>query len=408
MNIRPFTIEVPQQDLDDLTDRLARTRWPNDATPSGWLRGVELGYMQELAEYWRTEYDWAAAQANLNRFDHFIADVQGLGIHFIHQKSGRPDTVPIVLIHGWADSFYRFIHLIERLTGGDGPAFDVVVPSLPGFAFSDQREAGTGEQDAVFAADVIAELMEGLGYDRYLVHGGDWGASIGQEVARAHPDRVIGQHLTEVPFANMYLLDANETTDVEKEFVASVEKWGETSAGYVTIQSTRPLTLAYGLSDSPVGLAAWLIDHFEQYSETRIGNDDLLTNVMLYWLRNSIRSSMRYYNEGMGDWSDADGAASWGDDGAESGGDWADAADAGASDGGDWSVDAGAWSMKVDVPTAIAVFPKDITNPPQEYAERFFDVRRFTRQEHGGHFAALEVPELVEADIREFVASLIE
>ncbi|GGE95100.1 epoxide hydrolase family protein [Mycetocola zhadangensis] len=398
MDIRPFTIEVPQLELDDLRERLDRTRWPNETTPTGWLRGTELAYLQELTEHWRTGYDWSAAQANLNRFDHYLAEVQGLDIHFIHQRSGRANAVPIVLLHGWADSFYRYIHLIDRLTGGDGPTFDVIVPSLPGFDFSDQRPAGTGEQDAVFAAEVVAELLEGLGYDRYLVHGGDWGSSIGQEIARAHPDRVIGLHLTDVPFANMYLLDPTDTTDAEKAFVAAVETWSESFAGYVMIQTTRPLTLSYALSDSPVGLAAWLIDHFERYSTTRLPHDDLLTNVMLYWLRNSIRSSIRYYNEGMGDWSATE--ESWGDAALDD-----QTTDASPNEQ-DWSADTGGWAMKIDVPTAIAVFPDDITDPPREYAERFFDIRRFTKMERGGHFAALEVPALVAEDIRAFVAEL--
>jgi microsomal epoxide hydrolase len=207
---------------------------------------------------------------------------------------------------------------------------------------------------------------------------------------------VIGLHLTEAPFANMYLLDPTETTAAEMAFVAAVEAWSESFAGYVVIQSTRPLTLAYGLSDSPVGLAAWLIDHFERYSSTRIPPDDLLTNVMLYWLRNSIRSSIRYYNEGMGDWSAAE--QSWGDAAADD-----QATDAAPSEP-DWSTGAGGWSMKIEVPTAIAVFPDDITDPPREYAERFFDVRRFTKMPTGGHFAALEVPDLVARDIRGFVS----
>jgi microsomal epoxide hydrolase len=173
MNIRPLTIEVPQHELDDLRDRLDRTRWPNETAPTGWLRGTELAYLQELTEYWRTGYDWTTAQAHLNRFDQYLAEVQSLDIHFIHQRSGRPDAVPVVLLHGWADSFYRYIHLIDRLATGDGPAFDVIVPSLPGFDFSDQRPAGTAGQDSVFAAEVVADLLDGLGYDRYLVHGGE-------------------------------------------------------------------------------------------------------------------------------------------------------------------------------------------------------------------------------------------
>lgn len=388
INIRQFLIEVPKADLDDLRRRLRNTRWPNEISADGWEKGTELSFMRWLTGYWIEGYDWRVAEARINHFSHYLARLRGLDVHFIHERSQGADPLPIVLLHGWADSFYRYIHLIELLTGdedGREAVFDVVVPSLPGFDFSSQPESE--ELTPELAADVVADLMAGLGYGRYVVHGGDWGSAVAQELARNHPERVAGLHLTDVPYANLFMVDREEASAAEKEALAAFEAWGETDGGYFAIQSTKPLTLSYGLSDSPVGLAAWLTEHFQRLSDTMPDDDDLLTNVMLYWISNSIRSSIRYYNEG------ADG--DWGD---ESDGDWAD----------DWT-DGGenmSWGTKIEVPTAFALFPKDIARPPRELAERFFDVRRFTEMSRGGHFAALEVPDAVAADIRAFTVDI--
>lgn len=411
MKLTKFTLDVPQSELDDLRRRLQATRWPNEPQPEIAPTGPSMAFMKDLTRYWLDTYDWRAAEARINAFNHVLAEVNGLSIHAIHEKSAENGSVPILLLHGWADSFYRFVHLIDNLTGNDGlpegQAFDVVVPSLPGFDFSNQP--GVGAMSPVLAADAVAGLMAGLGYDRYYVHGGDWGSAVAQEVARNHGEHVIGLHLTDIPFGNMYLIDREEAGDTEKEFIAEVEAWGEYDSAYVTIQATKPLMLSYGLSDSPVGLAAWLLDHFQRLSETTPSHDDLITNVMLYWLNNTIRSSMRYYNEGMafvdteGDWSaDAQAeAAVWGDLDTQNR-DW------GAAEGSSWDSTAGAggWSMQIAVPTALALFPMDISHAPREYAERFFDIRRYVRMPNGGHFAALEVPDLVANDIRAFAAEL--
>ncbi len=391
--IRPFRIEVPQADLDDLNRRLRDTRWPNEVDADGWERGTELAFMRRLTGYWLEGYDWRAAEARLNRFSHHLARVRGLDVHFIRERAQGPDAVPILLLHGWADSFYRYVHLIDRLAGGgDGreAIFDVVVPSLPGFGFSSQPESEG--LTAELAAEAVGELMAGLGYDRYIVHGGDWGSAVAQEIARNHPERVAGLHLTDVPYPNLFMVDPEEASAAEKETLEGFAAWGQEAGGYVAIQSTKPLTLSYGLSDSPVGLAAWLIEHFQRLSDAMPRDDDLLTNVMLYWISGSIRSSIRYYNEGMGgDWGDESGG-DWGGD--ESGGDW---------DGGG---DGGGWDPKVEVPTAFALFPRDIVRPPRELAERFFDVRRFIEMPRGGHFAALEEPDLLANDIRAFSREL--
>ncbi len=308
MHTRPFTIEVPQAELDDLQARLRNTRWPNELQPEGWTYGTELAYLRRLADYWANGFDWRAAEARLNAVPHHLAEVQGLELHYIHARGeGDGTSVPVVLLHGWADSFHRYSKLTPLLTAA---GFDVVVPSLPGFDFSTQPPAG--RTSAAFAADSVAELMAGLGYDRYLVHGGDWGAAVAQELGRSHADHVTGLHLTDVPFPNFFMVDRAELADDERAFLEAVDTWGETEAGYVGIQSTRPLTLAYGLSDSPVGLAGWLIEHFHRYADTMFDDDDLIVNTMLYWVRNTIRSSIRYYSEGMGgDWGDDAGA--WGE-----------------------------------------------------------------------------------------------
>ena len=383
----PFSIGVPQADLDDLRARIRNTRWPNELRSDGWAKGTELAFAQDLARHWADVYDWRTVESRLNGFEQSLATVDGRSVHFVQCRSGRPDAVPIVLLHGWADAFTSYLGVAERLAnGGDEPSFDVVVPSLPGFGFSDQPPEG--QMKPTQAAEAIAAVMDGLGYHRYVVYGGDWGSVVAQELARSHPDRIIGLHLADVPFSNYFQIDREEASDAEKAFLDDLERWGRTESGYVTIQSTKPLTLAYGLSDSPIGLAAWILEHFHRYSDTLPSKDDLVTTVMTYWVGNTIRSSIRLYGEWEdSDWSDAseatDGSASW---------------EAGA--------DAAEWGARIDVPTAIAQFPRDLASPPRELAERFFDVRRFTRMERGGHFAALEVPDLLAAEIRAFIAEL--
>lgn len=382
MNISDFTIDIPQADLDDLAARLTRTRFPNGRA-TGWETGTDLDTMRRLTSYWAQEYDWRSIEARLNEFPHHLADGT---LHFVHARSDRPDARPILLLHGWADSFAKYVGIIDALrypVNADAPAFHVVVPSLPGFGFSEQLPDGDAGPETT-AAPLVA-LMETLGYDRYFVHGGDWGSVVGQEVVRANPDRILGLHLTDIPFPNLFMVDRESVTDDEKTFLEALDSWSENDAAYVSIQSSRPLTLAYGLSDSPVGLAAWIVDHFGRLSDSLPSGEDLITNVMTYWVRNSIHSSTRLYSEGAA-WDEDSGDQDWA--GTE---DWADTAD---------------WDQVIHVPTAIALFPRDIGRPPREFVERFFDVVRYTVQPRGGHFAALEVPELVVADIQAFAGDL--
>lgn len=313
------------------------------------------------------------------------------------------NPLPILLLHGWADSFHGMSKLVPLLTDvKNGLAFDVVVPSMPGFGFPDAiwGKDFSAEQNA----DLLHGLMTALGYERYMVFGGDWGSVVGEQVAMRHPEAVIGLHLSDTPFPRMFSVNKEEASEDEKKFLETVETWGTTESGYVPIQSTKPQNLAYRLNDSPVGLAAWLAQHFHAYSDGKLDQDELLNNIMIYWVTNSIRPSMRLYKAAVDDWgSEESGEADWGanPEQTESAQSW-DTAGA-AQD--DWS---GGWGeiQRVEVPTAVMVFPKDIGQPPREYAERFFNLQRFTTMPGGGHFAALEEPELVEAELREFASTL--
>ncbi|WP_127794976.1 epoxide hydrolase family protein [Agromyces sp. LHK192] len=423
MHTTPFRIDVPAEVLDDLAARLRNTRWPNEAGDGVPGTGPTLPSVRALAEYWLDGYDWPAEQAALNAVPHLMAEVGGATLHVVHAPSEDADAVPILLLHGWADSFVRYRHLIAPLTDASADVpFHVVVPSLPGFDFSSQPPAG--ELRAAQIAQQLGELMSGLGYERFMVHGGDWGSVVAQEVARAFPERVIGMHLTDLPFIDLFMVDRAEVDDEERAYLEAVDAWGEKDGYYIPVQSHRPLTLSYALSDSPVGLAAWLRDHFERLATSPISDDDFLTNVMTYWVAGTIRSSMRLYSEGTewdeegSEWdagSDAD--AAWSTDAAPADAAptdaaWSDAApstDAAAE--GAWgagSDDAGGWSLKIDVPTAMQIFPDDIASAPRVFCDRFFDVQRYTVEAEGGHFAALEVPEAVVADLRTFAASLRE
>lgn len=307
MSIRPFHIDVPQAVLDDLHERLARTRWTDEVEESGWTYGVSLAYMQDVADYWLHNYDWRKHEAELNRFAHFQADVDGVSIHFIHERGKGPDPTPLLLIHGFPDSFYRYHKVIERLTdpakfGGDpNTSFDVIVPSIPGTGFSDRV---TKSDDT--NADLFAKLMtEVLGYEHFVSAGGDHGAIITQALARKHPELLIGIHLTDVGYPDQNT-DFTTLTPAEMEMAQWVQKWFmEEGIGVNMIMATKPQTLAYGLTDSPLGLAAWLIgygssgQHGKEELETRFSRDELLTNVMIYWVTRTINSAARAYYENM-------------------------------------------------------------------------------------------------------------
>lgn len=376
---KPFTIDIPQAQLDDLRERLARTRFPEQIEGAGWDYGTELGYERDLVDYWQNSYDWRAAEKQLNAFDHFTTTVDGANVHFIHQRSPEPDALPLIITHGWPGSVVEFLEVIGPLTdprahGGDpGDAFHVVAPSIPGYAFSGPTtERGW---DPLRVAKAWATLMAGLGYARYGAQGGDWGAMITNELALVDPDHLAGIHLNMVvvgpPAGGGDGGDGTPLTEKENQGLADMAHYMEAEAGYMQIQSTKPQTLGYALEDSPGGLAAWIVEKFRAWSdcdgdvESAFTRDQLLTNVMLYWLTGTAHSSGRLYYENR---------------------------------------QAGNFAQRGDVvvPTGAAIFPREIIRPPRAWAEAHFNITHWTEMPKGGHFAAMEQPELFVDDVRAF------
>jgi pimeloyl-ACP methyl ester carboxylesterase len=380
MSIQTFEIAVPQTTLDDLHERLARTSWPDVAENAGWNYGTNLDYLKELVEYWQHSYDWRTQEAKLNQFAQFRADIDGQGIHFIHERGKGPNPTPLLLTHGWPDSFYRFYKLIPLLTdpasyGGDSAdAFDVIVPSLPGFGFSAHpAHPLTMGQTAELWVTLMRDV---LGYPRYVAAGGDFGSGITQLQALAHPEALIGIHVTDLGFYNLYSPQQPDLSEAERHYLGAQQGWFFSEGAYGMIQGTKPQTLAYGLNDSPVGLASWIIEKFHAWSdcdgnvEHSYSKDELLTNIMLYWVTQSIRSSFGYYRDMMTP-----------------------------------KIQPG---QHIEVPAAFARFPKDLPgiNPPRELAERHLRIARWTLMPRGGHFPPLEEPELLAEDIRAFLRPL--
>ncbi|MBC7814927.1 MAG: epoxide hydrolase [Burkholderiales bacterium] len=378
MKVQPFRIDVPQEVLNDVQVRLNQTRWPDEVEGAAWEYGTNLAYLKELTHYWQHTFDWRTQEALLNQFPHFRAELDGFGIHFIHERGKGPNPKPLLLLHGWPDSFYRFYKIIPMLTdparfGGDpANSFDVIVPSLPGFGFSDRpRNHGGVDMPGLFAR----LMTDVLGYSRFGVQGGDGGSPIAQQIASRYPESVIGIHLTDIGWDTASSFDPATLSPAEKAYFEGLEQWSFEEGGYIMIQGTRPQTLAYGLNDSPVGLAAWIVEKFRAWSdsegevERRFTKDELLTNIMIYWVTETINSSIRGYYDGM--------HAEWGS----------------------------AASARVESPVAVALFPKD-NPPPRELAERSLNVQRWTEMPRGGHFAALEEPELLAEDLRTFFQQL--
>jgi microsomal epoxide hydrolase len=379
MSIQPFKINIPQATLDDLRERLARTRWPDEVEGAGWDYGTNVGYLKSLVDYWQHEFDWRKQEAKLNTYPQFRADIDGLNIHFIHERGKGPNPLPLILTHGWPDSFYRMHKIIPMLTdpesfgGNAADSFDVIVPSIPGFGFSDSvRKPGwTVKQTAELWTSLMRDV---LGYQRYAAAGGDGGSPISQLLALNNPTSVIGIHLTDIGFQATMNLDPSSLTPAEQQYLGAMQQRFFQEGGYVMIQSTKPQTLAYGLNDSPIGLAAWIIEKFYGWSdidgniEREYTKDELLTNIMIYWVTQTINPSIRSYYE-----------------------------------------ESHAPSLKpgqrVEVPVAMALFPKD-TPPPRALAERTLRIERWTEMPRGGHFPALEVPELYAGDLQAFFRSL--
>jgi pimeloyl-ACP methyl ester carboxylesterase len=377
MTIQPFTIAVPQATLDDLRERLARTRWTDEVEGSGWAYGISLEYMKKLVDHWQHTYDWRKHEAALNAFAQFRADVDGVGIHFIHERGKGPNPTPLLLIHGFPDSFYRYHKVIDRLTdpakyGGDpNNSFDVIVPSIPGTGFSDRVTL-----DDQVNADLFAKLMtQVLGYQQFVSAGGDHGAIITQSLARKYPELLIGIHLTDVGYPDSNT-DFSTLSPAEIEMAQWVQQWFmEEGIGVNMIMATKPQTLAYGLNDSPVGLAAWLIGYSssgqkgKEEFKTRFSADELLTNVTIYWVTETINSAAGAYY-----------------------------ANAHVASGG-------TLEKSASVPAAVAHCPYD-PPLPREWAARQVNLVRFTDFPRGGHFMAWEEPELYANDLLGFIREL--
>ncbi|MGC1340757.1 MAG: epoxide hydrolase family protein [Candidatus Binataceae bacterium] len=380
-NVEPFKVAVSDEVLADLRARLERTRFPDEVLATAWEYGSNLAYMREVIDYWRTRYDWRAHEARINRFAQFRAEVDGLGIHFIHEPGRGPNPKPLLLIHGWPGSICEFMDIIPMLTdpaahGGDAKdSFTVIAPSLPGYGFSDHPRARAMNIQAI--AEIFFKLMtEVLGFKRFAVQGGDWGAAVTSRMGEVYARSLHGIHINMIAIGPAEGRSAVELTPEEKVFLGNMEKFRTHETGYQWIQGTKPQTLAYGLNDSPAGLAAWIIEKFRTWSdckgevESRFSKDQLLTNVMVYWITQTINSSTRLYYEARHH---------------------------------PWRLKPG---TRIEAPTAIAVFPGELVLPPRHWAERVYNVQRWTEMPRGGHFAAMEEPKLLSDDIRAYFRGL--
>ncbi|GGN35913.1 pimeloyl-ACP methyl ester carboxylesterase [Actinoplanes campanulatus] len=374
--LRPFRIDIPQSQLDDLKTRLAGTRWPQELPGVGWSRGVPVGYLREVADYWRTGYDWRAHETALNRYPQHLTTIDGQNLHFLHVPSPEPDATPLILLHGWPGSVVDFLDVIGPLSdpgshGGDpADAFHLVIPSLPGFGFSTPL-AGPGMNAARIAA-ILNELMSRLGYDRYGVHGYDWGAWIGPKVGEQDPRRVIGVHLTA-----MVTLPAGTDGEIDSLDAADQRRWQGMQSyndGYLQCNAKRPQTVGYALTDSPAGQLAWIVEKFKEHTdppeglpEDSIDRDRILTDVSIYWLTGTAASAAQIYYEEFTATPPGSGGRS-------------------------------------TVPTGVLVSAQDLAIRP--WAERDHHIVHWTELGKGGHFLAMEAPALLVDDIRTFFRKL--
>jgi pimeloyl-ACP methyl ester carboxylesterase len=378
---QPFSLAVPDEAVADLHDRLGHTRYPDQAPGEPWAYGTDVGYLRRLVEYWRSGFDWRVEERRLNAFPQFTVPLCGIDLHFLHVPGKGPAPLPLLLLHGWPGSVFEFLELIPRLVdpasfgGSADDAFTVVAPSLPGYGLSfkpNQPRFGVEE-----IADCMALLMaDALGYKRFAVQGGDWGAMTASRLGYAHPDKLIGIHLNMAAVRRDRPAAANATAE-EKAYAEQLDRFLREETGYQWIQGTRPQTLAFSLSDSPAGLAAWIIEKFRAWSdcggdvEAAFSRDRLLANISLYWFTGAIGSSFwPYYARMHRPWPIPEGRT-------------------------------------VDVPTGYAEFPHEILRPPRSLAAgTYSDIRRWQVMPHGGHFAALEQPAPLAGEIREFFRPL--
>jgi pimeloyl-ACP methyl ester carboxylesterase len=382
MHVEPFTIQVADEVLIDLNARIRNTRWPGEVPSIGWEQGTNLAYLQELLAYWADEFDWRAQERELNAFHQFRAELDGVQIHFVHERARKGPGIPLILSHGWPSTFAEYLPLVPLLTDPqnhaiDGPAFDLVIPSLPGYGFS-ERPAHTGVTSR-YTAGLWHRLMQGLGYDRYGAGGGDFGAGVASFMALDQPEPMIGLNLSNLELTPYIGPGSRPLTDGERAFIEQTAQWDSVERGYSSIQSTKPQTVGYALNDSPAGLAAWILEKWRSWTDSggdlnaHFSRDFLLTIVTLYWVTRNMPTSIRDYYDNR----------------------WA-----GAPIGSD---------DFVRVPTGVAVFANHFIpegEPPREWVERLYNVRRWTRMPSGGHFAPVEEPEALAREIAAFFAEL--
>jgi microsomal epoxide hydrolase len=365
--INKFRINVQQAVLDDLAARLKNTRWTEEPQGAGWSYGTNSGYLKELVDYWQHTYNWRKQEEILNQFPQFTTEINGTTIHFIHIKGKGDATKALLLIHGWPDSFYRFYKLASLLTENEN-SFDLIIPSIPGFGFS-SHHAVNGDM----TAEIFNKLMvESLGYQQYFIAGGDMGSVIAKSMANQFPNQVKAIHITDVGYPDGSE-DWSRMSEAEQQFGQMIQGWFFSEGAFNMIQSTKPQSLSYGLNDSPVGLAGWILEKFNSWSdnsghiENSFTKDELITNIMIYWVTQTINSSIRTYAE-----------------------------NARASYMGGLKS-----SQKVNVPTGVSLFPKE-AQFPKEWAERMVNLVSFNKLEKGGHFAPMEVPYVYAVELSRF------
>jgi len=382
VTVEPFTVRVDEEVLDDLRQRIRRTRWPDQVPDIDWRQGTELSYLRSLLDYWADGFDWRTQERELNRYHHVLVEIDGVRVHAVHERAQHGTGLPLILSHGWPSAFIEYLPLVPYLTdpaahGIDGPAFDVVIPSLPGYGFS-ERPARTGVNYR-YVAGLWHRLMNELGYSRYGAHGGDFGSGVAALMALDNPAPVIGIHLSNLDIGPEPLPGSARLTQAEEAYLTLRSAWDDAERGYSAIQSTKPQTLGYGLTDSPAGLAAWIMEKWRSWTDSggdldsRFSRDFLLTLLTIYWATRTITPSMRDYYDNR--WHRVE---------------------LGPDD-------------RIRVPTGIALFAHQFVfegEPPREWVERRYDVHRWTPMPRGGHFAPAEEPELVARDIAAFFGSL--
>ncbi|SHK31773.1 Pimeloyl-ACP methyl ester carboxylesterase [Maribacter aquivivus] len=366
--IEKYKVHIPQCDIDDLNERIKSARWPDELNNSGWLYGTNLGYLKELSDYWSTDFSWRAVEEKINSFPNFIATLSGSKIHFLHIKSTKKNAVPLIITHGWPGSFLEMLKIITYLNNSDELAFHLVIPSIRGFGFSEKPLEKGNDYGA--NAKLWHQLMQELGYINYGVQGGDIGAGISIKMAQYYPENIIGLHLNYISDSYKPFPKDQEKCNREIEaYKKYVKEWTASEGAYALVHSTKPLSLAYGLNDSPVGLCAWIIEKFHAWSDNDgqlkncFSKDELLANVSLYWFTQTIHSSIRMYHE------ISSNPLHFNED--------------------DY----------ITVPVGFAKFPKEIPIPPRSYLKKGFNIVHWSELSKGGHFPAMEQPEILANDI---------